>query len=205
MHKIKDEITKALTEGKIVPYEQSLLDRLRKYTAYGLPCSIILLSSPCCNNECYAMSVLLSRGLDTFTLVHGNVNKFLKDDRYPNHSWIEKDGFVYDTTDGFKWDKELYYRLFEPEVIECYDEVSVEEDPYYQAVLANTKTEPSSKKALALQLQYLELLEQENHTVNHHRLLEEIEICRRDHQIMFSYSDRLLKEYQKRMNESKIK
>ena len=43
--------------------------------------------------------------MNHFHLVHGDINCIEKNDEYPNHSWVEKDGFVYDTTDGFKWEK----------------------------------------------------------------------------------------------------
>ena len=115
--KIPQEVmVNALQEGKILPYEEELISKLRNLTYRGFPLSIILFCKEFCRGECFSMSMNLSRAMEHFTLVHGDVNFIVLDEKDPNHSWVEKDGFVYDTTDGFRWDKDLYYELFQPVV-----------------------------------------------------------------------------------------
>ena len=190
-----------IDKGLIRPYEQKLLDNLRDEKIYDMPLSIFILSKPCCVHQCYPMSVLISTGMDDFTIVQGNIKTLPHDLGYPNHSWVEKDNFVYDTTDGFKWDKALYYELFEPEVCNTITKEEAIQNEFYQTVLNGTKkTIPEDAKGLIIQ--YLELLEQEKPTVNHHALLDEITLFREEtHLPIFSKS--ILDAYQKQMKLTK--
>lgn len=201
MRLIPEVLDKALDENKILPYEQELLTTLRTINFQGLPISIIILSNPLCRRECYTMSMNLTRGMDYFKLVHGNVNYFDKNNDCPNHSWVERDGFVYDTTDGLRWDKDLYYELFEPEVCEVYDENTVKDYEYYQNFLS-TCEENFTVQKMALMIQYIELLEQENPCVNSNLLFEEIKIWRESNNITNKYSDETMKQYKKMIEEA---
>lgn len=191
----KEVFEKAIEEQKILPYEEELIERLRDINYKGIPVSIIMFSRPMCNKACYSMSMNLTRGMDHFKLVHGDVN-FLEKTSYPNHSWVEKDGYVYDTTDGFRWDKELYYKLFQPQVCEVYDEVTVNDYGDYQFVLSNANDNLSMKNKILL-IQYIELLEQENPRVNKDYLFKEINLWRKKNNITKRFSDEEMGQYRK--------
>lgn len=202
MELTKEDYQNLIKQKKILPYEPQLLENLRKKEAYGIPILILILSHPCCAENCYPMSVLISTGMDHFTLVHGNVNCIPKNDQYPNHSWVEKDGFVYDTTDGFKWEKNLYYQLFSPEVINTYREDDVKTYSFYQDVLRNVKN-PILKQEKGLILQYLALLEEENPTPNHTNLLFEIGRYQEQEHLPV-YSEKTMRQYQKILEKEKL-
>ena len=195
--KIPQEVmVKALEERKILPYEEELVERLRGLTYRGFPLSIVLFCREFCRGECYSMSMNISRGMDKFKLVHGDVNFIVLNDEYPNHSWVEKDGFVYDTTDGFRWDKDLYYELFQPVVREVYTEETVKDYGDYQRVLSHSHDEVDPLQ-LQLMIQYIELLETENPYVNSKFLQNEINIWREKHNITDRFSDEAMAEYKK--------
>ena len=115
----QDVMIKALKDGKVLPYEDELITKLRDLTYRGFPLSIVLFCREFCRGECYSMSMNLSRAMEHFTLVHGDVNFIVLDEKDPNHSWVEKDGFVYDTTDGFRWDK-IYIMNYSNPLFEKY-------------------------------------------------------------------------------------
>ena len=174
----KELLIQANKEHKIQPYEEELINNLRKYNFEGLPLTIPLFTNFLCKGECYVCSVNLSRGMDRFHLVHGDINCIEKNEEYPNHSWVEKDGYVYDTTDGFKWDKKLYYELFEPIVCEVYDENSVQDYLFYQSVIKKEGKEIPPEN-LALVTQYIEELENEKPGFNHYYLQRELKLWRK--------------------------
>ena len=195
--KIPQELmVKALEEGKILPYEEDLVKRLRELTYRGFPLSIVLFCREFCRGECYSMSMNISRGMDKFRLVHGDVNFIVLNDKYPNHSWVEKDGFVYDTTDGFRWDKDLYYELFKPVVREVYTEETVGDYSDYQRILSHSNDEVDPLQ-LQLMIQYIELLETESPYVNCRFLQNEIDIWREKNKITERFSDEAMDEYKK--------
>lgn len=105
---------------KIDPYEKELIENLRDNYSYGIPLSVILNSHFFVSNRCHHMAFQLSRGLDNYTIVRGNINLYPIEEG-SNHSWVEKNrSWVYDTTDGFRWERELYYDLFDARPIKTY-------------------------------------------------------------------------------------
>ena len=189
-------LIEALANKEILPYEEELVIKLRDLNYRGIPLSIVLLSKELCRGECYVMSMSISRGMGSFTLVHGDVNFLPLNDEYPNHSWVEKDGFVYDTTDGLKWKKDLYYDLFKPIVREVYDENTVSTYGDYQDVLSRSKKD-EDMTVLSLIIQHIEEIETEEHYINHRRLLSEIDLWREKHNIKEKFSDEAMKELKK--------
>ena len=190
------QLIKALATKKILPYEEELIEKLRDINYRGIPLSIVLLSSELCRGECYTMSMNLSRAMDNFTLVHGDVNFLPLNDEYPNHSWVERNGFVYDTTDGLRWDKKLYYKLFRPVVREVYDENTVCTYDDYQYVLNRAKKD-EDMTVLALMIQHIEDIESSSHYVNNKRLLSEINFWRERNGIIEKFPDEVMTELQK--------
>ena len=189
-------LIEALANKEILPYEEELIEKLRDLNYRGIPLSIVLLSKELCRGECYVMSMSISRGMDSFTLVHGDVYFLSLNDEYPNHSWVEKDGFVYDTTDGLKWKKELYYELFKPVVREVYDEKTVGTYSDYQDVLSRSKKD-EDMTVLALMIQHIEDIESSSHYVNNKRLLSEINLWRERNGITEKFPDEVMTELQK--------
>lgn len=196
-----DDMMRGIKAGKILPYEMELINRLRDFHYQGVPLSVIVLCFPICNRNCYPTSIYLTLGMNSFRLVHGNINIFPKNGEYPNHSWVEKDGYVYDPTDGYKYEKQLYYQFYNPEVIEVYDEKTVNFYPFYHEVVGNLGS-IISEDNLTLMLQYLEILEEENPTVNHTLLLEEIHVCREQYGITKKYSSEAMAKYRSIMKEN---
>ena len=189
-----EALEKALDENKILLYEDSLIENLRDVYYMGVPVSISILSYPMCVKQCYAMSVNLTRGMDYFKLVHGDVNFLEKNGNYPNHSWVEKDGFVYDTTDGFKWDKELYYELFQPKVHEIYDDNTIKDYNFYHYIIARSNADMSLVDK-SLMIQYIESLEKDEPLINADRLFEEVELWMKNNNITKRLSDEQMRRY----------
>lgn len=195
--KLSEEVfTKALNKGIISLYEEELIEKLRNLNYCGLPLSIILLCKEFCNGECYRMSMNISRAMEHFTLVHGDVNFLPLNNEYPNHSWVEKDGFVYDTSNGFKWNKDLYYLLFEPKIREVYNEESVKDYKDYKEVLKHAD-DIEDMTSMKLIIQYIEFLETENPTLNYKRLQQEIDIWREKNSVFDRLPDKVIRQYKK--------
>lgn len=86
-------------------------------------------------------------------------------------------------------------------MIEVYDEKTIESYSFYQEVIGNLGS-IITKENLALILQYLEILEGEEPTVNHTLLLEEIRVCRERHGITKKYSPQIMMKYRRFMKEN---
>lgn len=184
----KETMLNHLKNREIMMYEVGLIERLRCELYQGLPLSIIINSKYFCARRCHSMAFQLSRGMDDFKLIRGNINVYPIEDE-ANHSWVEKDGYVYDTTDGFKWKKEIYYKYFDAVPIEVYEKDNCLDVEFYQKELLKGKMQLDEMPTL-LMLELIELLDSEEHSVNHNFLLEEIRVFRREKNLM----DRLPKE-----------
>ena len=179
-------------EGKIEPYEEELIVRLRNFYYEGIPLSIVLNSKRCCITYCHNMAFQLTRTMECFRLVRGNINIYPIDDK-PNHSWVEKDGWVYDTTDGFKWEKSLYYKLFDATVIEEYDENNYIDCEFYQKQLEKCEIPPLEQTAMLIEL--IELLEIDDPGVNFDRLIGEITNFRNRKRIVKKFPEEVIKKF----------
>lgn len=150
--------TYGLATGLIHPYEEELLENLRHVYYGGVPASIILLCDELCNGRCYDRSLLITLGFgdDDFRLVNGDINLFKLNpkliDRYneaislgyewphqANHSFAErtkKDGtiWVYDTTWGLVFEKNLYYRINNPKIHKINNRQATEDFCEYQDI-----------------------------------------------------------------------
>lgn len=203
----REFIKECLKNGDIRPYESSLIEKLRNLYYEGLPLSIVLNSKYCCRTWCHHMAFQLSRGMDDFKLIRGNINIYPIEEE-PNHSWVEKNGFVYDTTDGFCWKKEIYDKYFQAVPMEIYDQDSWMNFDFYQKELEKTKTELDDINIL-LMLEFIELLEIEDPSINYHTLLEEIRIFRENKKLTKRLSKEIVEEYKRmvfqRMDESQKK
>lgn len=194
------EFKKYIEENKIQPYEQELIDKLRNFNIKGVPLSIIVLCFDACNGNCYGTSVYLSSGMDEFSLIHGNINIYPKNE-YHNHSWIEKNGYVYDPTDGFKYEKELYYKLYEAEVVVSYNEKNCKDYKFYQEI--TEQYDEANIHFLTLFLQFLEEEENIKPTINHKILLKEIEKVRKKYNITKKYDKSVMDEYREEIKRNR--
>lgn len=198
-----EELYEVLNNDVVLPYEQELIDNVRNLTYIALPVSVSLLSLPVRNGNCYSMSILLTKGMNGYKLVHGNVNTWEPGVDCPNHSWVEKDGYVYDTTWGCKFEKDFYYEKYEVEVVQVYDEVSVKDYSLYNEVSQKINKNNVPLEQLSMLLQYLEMLEKENNTINHYMLLDEISKCREVYGATTVYDDKVMQKYKEYMSQYK--
>ena len=116
----------------ITPYDDELIEKLRKVYYGGIPASVILLSNGMTNGYCYDRALLMSRAFlddeEDVQLVYATVKslklnpEFISDDPlYADHCVVErttKDGrhLIYDTSSGFIYDKRLYWLMENPKV-----------------------------------------------------------------------------------------
>lgn len=121
-----------LKNGLITPYDDQLIEKLRKVYYGGIPASVILLSDGMTNGHCYDRALLMSRVFlddeDDVRLLYADIDslklnpKFISDSPlYADHCIVEritKDGkhLIYDTSAGFVYDKKLYWLMQHPKV-----------------------------------------------------------------------------------------
>ena len=122
-----------LNTGKITPYDDKLIEKLRTIYYGGIPASILLLSNGMSNGHCYDSALLISRAFldtdDDIKLVYATVDsiklnpkyKNRNDPMYADHCFLERttsDGkkLIYDTSTGFIYDKKLYWLIENPKV-----------------------------------------------------------------------------------------
>lgn len=134
LHRYKERMLLiwGLKNGLITPYDDELIEKLRKIYYGGIPASVILLSNGMTNGHCYDRALLMSRAFledeGDVQLVYATINslklnpKFICDDPlYADHCIVEritKDGrhLIYDTSAGFIYDKKLYWLMENPKV-----------------------------------------------------------------------------------------
>lgn len=121
-----------LKKGYMAPYDEELIHKLRTIYSGGIPASILLLSNGMSNGHCYDRALLLARAFiveDEVQLIDASVDslrlnpQFIKEDDplYADHCIVErttKDGhhLIYDTSAGFVFDKELYWKIEHPRI-----------------------------------------------------------------------------------------
>lgn len=122
--------------GKIKPYDEALIDELRDVYYNGLPCSLMLL---CSSVHCSNRHLIIAQGLKgNYKLIRANVEskKFYKDDNtvlnISDHYFIEQvdeNGvtWVYDSAIFGIVEKNLYYTIEKPEILEEYDAPATDE------------------------------------------------------------------------------
>lgn len=121
-----------LINGCVMPYDDELIERLRKVYYGGIPASVMLLSNAMTNGHCYDRALLMARAFlgddDDVQLLYASINslrlnpKFTSDSPlYADHCIVErttKDGrhLIYDTSSGFIYDKKFYWLIEKPKV-----------------------------------------------------------------------------------------
>lgn len=131
-YKRKKLLIYGLKTGLIRPYDDELIEKLRNVYYGGLPASIILLSNCMSNGHCYDRALLMSRAFldseDDVKLLYATIDSLKLNPQYITESplyadhciceRITKDGkhLIYDTSDGFIFDKRLYWLMENPKV-----------------------------------------------------------------------------------------
>lgn len=140
-YKNKKLLTYGLKNGYIDLYDEELIVKLRDINHAGLPASVILLSDFMCNGYCYERALLLAKAFldtdDDVTLVYADIDSLrlnpenkCRNSRYAEHCFVERitpDGkkFIYDTSNGFVYDKNLYWKMENPRVKRVKDKRSI--------------------------------------------------------------------------------
>lgn len=185
-----------LIKNKIIlPYEEELMYILRSYNLNHIPLSIWLSSVVLCNKKCHLMAIYLTLGLKDFKYINGNINRYLHTD-IPNHSWVEHDGYVYDPTECIKYKTDYYYKKFNAEVIEEFDDQSIKDYSLYQTAIKKIDTDEYIDNNILLLLQSLEYLEEKvKHTSSGEILRQEIKKYKEEFDIDTKFSDLEVQKY----------
>ena len=122
--KVDHLMEKGLKEGTIVPFENNIYNDLKNTYIHGLPVSIRIkyLKPVKAPGMCMERSIYIFLCLDDALLVRGD-NKDLemqygKD--CAKHGWVETEDYVYDPSLIMRFDKDVYYEMFEPTNVKRY-------------------------------------------------------------------------------------
>jgi len=124
---------KGLKENKIIYFEPEIFEKLKEFQYAGFPLNILIGSIRLSNGKCYDRSMALTFIFDDCMLVNGNLSKYANiiDDEEFDHSWVEYNDFVYDTSWGMKFDKKLYYELMGVEINKSQTTAQMMQDEWY--------------------------------------------------------------------------
>jgi len=146
-------LVSGLKKGLIKPYDEELVANLRHVYYGGIPASVLLLLDNYCQGKCYDRALLITFGFgdDDFRLVDADIDSITfqpryvdkyrnsNDIHYGNHCFAErttKDGitWVYDTTAGLVFEKDLYYKLQNPKITTINDKNAIKNYIEYQSI-----------------------------------------------------------------------
>ena len=146
--KLDKEIYKGLQNGTIKEFDDELYSELNKTIISTVPVDIHIkyLKPTLPPGKCYERSLYMFFALDNSILVRGD----LKDLEYEygkenaGHGWIEMNGYVYDPTSRLRFEKDVYYKLFQPSNVEKYNHEeyvnsSAENRNYYERIKSTTR------------------------------------------------------------------
>lgn len=160
-----------LNSGKILSYTTDYIETLKNVYYGGVPASLLILNPKLCQGNCYDMALLSIFGFkdDDFLIIDAlvksikinpeNRKKFKNVKNYNIHSFAlrrKSDGseWIYDPTSGFVYEKNLYFKLEKPKVIQIYNRQKVLNHPRYKKI-QNTSIE-SDISSLPLILPFIE-------------------------------------------------
>ncbi len=145
------QVQELFRDGKVVPYDDYLIEFLATHTNKGKDFDNYLdsLNSTNSISKCYDYARYLALGMkDDFKLIEGNLSAL--SGGYFAHCWIETEEYVYDVAFSGKWPKKLYYEVFKP--IEQ-NIIDLSMDKKYNSYLKNNII--AEKKAELLYLKYI--------------------------------------------------
>ena len=134
---------KGLFEGKIVPFDDKFYERM-SHTYFGcIPVSMHIkylkpLDSP---GKCEERSLFMFFCFDDSLLVRANIKdlelRFGKE--HAGHGWIEIGDYVYDPSLTLRFDKDLYYKIYNPSNVYKYTKKEYREaNKKYYDMIKNT-------------------------------------------------------------------
>lgn len=125
-------LTYGLIKGLITPYDDELIEKLRKVYYGGIPASIVLLSKGLIDGYCYDRALLMSKAFleddDDIQLLCATIDRLklnpecISDNPlYADHCIVErttKEGkhLIYDTSVGLIYDKNIYWMMQNPKI-----------------------------------------------------------------------------------------
>lgn len=119
LERVKLLTLNGLVTGQIVPFDEEFYERLSHTYICGLPISFhIKYLAPVLGQlgNCYDRSLYMFLALEESILVRAD-RKDLKlkfGEGYAGHGWVEIEEYVYDPTTQARYNKTLYYKIFEP-------------------------------------------------------------------------------------------
>jgi len=129
LNKIKKELyflkaqllfNQGIKEQKIVPFDEEFYEKMKHTYFNGIPISMHIkyLRAPktMTIGKCYDRSLYMFFCFDDALLVRGD-NKYLElrfGKENAGHGWIEIDDYVYDPTLLLRFDREVYYKIYNP-------------------------------------------------------------------------------------------
>lgn len=184
--------------GLIHSYDDELIENLRHIYYGGLPASILLLHEKLSNGHCCDRGPLITLGFgdDDFQVVSADIDslklnpKFIDEyrynnlsERYPNHCFVERrkaDGttWVYDTSVGLVFEKDLYYKMKNPKITKVNDHATTLRFLYYD--FQKDSDIEKDKYALSLILPNIEACMQPIQPFYLQQLKNEIEILKNE-------------------------
>lgn len=142
--KMKLLLIKGQNEGKIVPFDDEFYGKMKNIYFNCLPISMHIkyLRPILPPGKCYDRSLLMFFCFDNALLVRGNQKdleiRFGK--ASSGHGWIEIDDYVYDPSLLLRFDRKLYYKMYEvSNVHKCSKEQYIQEsNDFYNEVKSTT-------------------------------------------------------------------
>ena len=129
--------------GLIQDYPEEIWKQTEKHYYSGNPVSILLtngLNIGKCHDRAYALTM----AFDKCNLIRGCLPKYGKshnddDDLDFEHSWVEDDKYVYDTTFVKRFNKRFYHYLFGSRAYAVISSEELNNDAYYKKMKTTTK------------------------------------------------------------------
>jgi len=119
-------LSKGIKKKLITPYPDYIFDHLRPYSIGGIPASILLFVTDLCNGYCYDRADLMSLAFSDSKIIHANIETLriqTGGKELAGHAFVETnelvDGktVVIDTSLGLVYDKDYYYKIEKPEIL----------------------------------------------------------------------------------------
>ncbi len=182
--------------GLIKAYDDKLIESLRHVYYGGISASILLLHEGLSNGNCYDRRSLITLGFsdDDFQVVDADIDslrlnpKYIdeykeSDEGFINHCFAErtlKDGttWVYDTSIGLVFAKDLYYKLENPKIIKINNKRATLEFLSYE--LGHNVDLNNDKYALPMILPYIEKRLEPTQPFYLEQLKQEIELLKKE-------------------------
>ena len=132
-----------IRKNLINDFPKELWDKIENYYYCGNPVNV-LLQNGFNLGKCYDRAYALTMAFDKCDLIRGSLPKLGKINNVDydlnfEHSWVEDDTYVYDTTFLKRFDKKFYYYLFGAQIDKRISSEELNDDDYYKKMKSTTK------------------------------------------------------------------